>query len=714
MARRYPRETKNAWDRTTKTKPKPRGIQFYLLAWAVSMLLVQIYIRLSSFISHSESRMPYSKPHMHRIQHALKAFDDKLSFDHHAHRANSFSIEIFSAPKPFVGTDRDVNIRAIRSWKRLIPTPRITLLGQDIGYEDIAEEYGLHVCRDIDRTFLGVPLFNSIFHVANQSEATIAVIMNGDIVLLQEFVQAMKRILKRFEHFLVISARYDLDHLPENANEGTPHFERNLRKFVLEHGVLHTYGGMDLWAWNTKGPRLFDGEMPHFIFGRGKYDNWLTHETIAAGRRHVIDASEAIMSIHIRHGYNLVSKTGRMLLGAGGNFWSHGKKSKFELFINIYLSLHTGSYRNQMGSIIFAPWRLARCLEPEGSCFVRRLRPGSCNCEYSSCSVATQTDPVMVENSRVIRCGAVSKEDKQDYQIPLAIQGDSEPGAFGLPLTLRSVTERVVVNNTIIVTGVNYGYHEIMMNWVCNLRHLNISNFVVAAFDSELYEYAYTRGISTYLETEVVQGHNATHSDAAYGTSSFKELTKMKSRVVLRFLKLGYNTIWCDTDIVLFKNPIEDMWSYKADLVIQTNAPDNEEENDLRRINSGFYLAKSNSRVIRTFEDVVKYAAKSRMSEQPCFYDVICGKFGERRKGIHRCEYEGMKLVLLNRDLYPNGVTKGMWEVAPGKILELFPELYIIHNNWVKGKDMKVRRIVRHRFVFFDSELGLCKYPTTF
>lgn len=106
---------------------------------------------------------------------------------------------------------------------------------------------------------------------------------------------------------------------------------------------------MDIWAWNTDGPRLFDPIMPHFVFGRGKYDNWLTHETIQAGRRQVVDVSETCLTVHVRHDYHLVTaekKPGRRLLG---QFWSEGKKVKFELFVNIFLSLNVGSYTNQMG-----------------------------------------------------------------------------------------------------------------------------------------------------------------------------------------------------------------------------------------------------------------------------------------------------------------------------------------------------------------------------
>lgn len=689
------------------------GFQLYLLAWAVSLLALHLLLSLYSIWKPDQYGFSNPQSSKSQLNNALRALHDKPYPHHHAHRAKSFTLEIFSAPKPFVGTDRDVNLRAIRSWLRLSPRPKITLLGHDVGYSQVANQYGLHIRRDVDKTFLGVPLFNSMFHIANQSNATVAVIMNGDIVLLQDFVHAIKRVITRFQHFLMISARYDLESVPEEAQEGSDNYNKVMREYALRKGVLHTYGGMDLWAWNPDGPKLFNGEMPHFIFGRGKYDNWLTHETIVAGRRHVIDASEAVMSIHIRHDYNLVSQSRRSLLSTEDRFWSQGKRSKFELFINIYLSLRTGSYKNQMGNILSAPWRLARCLEPEGSCLVKRVRPGACNCEYSVSSVATQTDAKLKRGSRIIQCGVVSAEEEADYKIPLQIKAlhDQEPESFGMPLTLKSVASKMVKNNTLIVTALNFGYRGIMMNWVCNLRHLNVSNFVIAAFDDMLYEFAYTRGLPVYLETEAMHGHNTSLTDAAYGTQSFKELTKMKSRVVLRFLQLGYNVVWSDTDVIWFRNPLEDMWSYNADLVIQTNAPDNEEANANRRINSGFYLAVGNEDVINGFKKVIKYAEKSRMSEQPCFYDVLCGKEGENRVGDEECFFEGLKLRMLNRGSYPNGITRGIWDVDGGTMQRRFPEVFVLHNNWVKGREHKLERLSRHGLIMYDEALGLCQYP---
>uniref|UniRef100_A0A7S1ES93 Nucleotide-diphospho-sugar transferase domain-containing protein n=1 Tax=Timspurckia oligopyrenoides TaxID=708627 RepID=A0A7S1ES93_9RHOD len=625
-------------------------------------------------------------------------------------RWNQFSLEIFSAPKPFIGDDKENNERAIRSWLSITPKPRVTLLGYETGYDEAAAKFNINIERRVDKNFLGVPLFNSMVMRANSSTALVTVIINGDILLFDDFVHTLHKVVSNFRDFLIVGARYDIDELPPGVTETDPDYVKRVREHVQATGTLHTYGGMDVWAWNTDGPRLFDPVMPHFVFGRGKYDNWLTHETITAGRRQVVDVSETCLTVHVKHDYHLVSGNKRRLLG---QFWSEGKKSKFELFINIFLSLHVGTYTNQMGNVLFAPWKLSLCLEPTGMCLLKRKRPGVCNCEFSSFTTKTQTDPVVKNGSRVIRCGMISVETKDDFTIPVLPPEGPEPPPFGLPLTLESLLERLAEDNTIILSALNFGYRAIMMNWVCNMRHLNIRNFVIASLDPNLYKYAYTRGLPTYYETTIFEGLNSSLlADATYGTDSFKQLTKMKSRVVVRLLKLGVNVVWTDCDIVWFKNPLQHMKDHNVDLVIQTNAPDDEPMNGRRRINSGFYLARSNPPTIQAFEDIIKFASKSKMSEQPCFYDVMCGKAGETAIGDNKCAYNGMVVQLLDRHLYPNGITDKIWETEEGKIPTKWPNLFILHNNWVKGADGKQERFEKHGFIMFDKEEELCDYPT--
>ena len=654
-------------------------------------------------------------------------------------RLEGLSIEIFSAPKPFVDEDAINNKRAIRSWLRLSPRPRVTLLGYEEGYEEAAEEFGLNIERRVDKSFLGVPLFNSMFERANTSSATVTVIINGDILLFDDFMTTIRRIVSTFEDFLIISARYDIDRLPDDIQEDHPDYLSEVRRHVWATGTLHTYGGMDVWAWNTNGPPLFDPVMPHFVFGRGKYDNWLTHETIAAGRRQVVDVSETCLTVHVKHDYHFVDGGLNSSKEAVAAFWSKGKNSKFELFINIYLSLHSGTYSNQKGNVMFAPWKLAKCVQGDGMCLLKRLRPGICNCEFSSFMQATQTDPVVSPGTRLIRCGMLSQETRDSFVIPvrppkqqvsLKYEYDEndnlvkqpthiEPPPFGLPLTLTSLLEKVVLNNTVILTALNFGYRNIMMNWVCNMRQLAITNFVIAAFDEQLYKWAFTRSLPIYFETTIFEGMNKSSlAHAAYGSDDFKALTKMKSRVVLRLLKKGVNVIWTDCDIVYFRNPLQDLWSYGVDIAIQSNAPDDEPLNGRRRINSGFYLVKSNQGTIKTFREIIEFATKSKMSEQPCFYDVMCGKSGETTVGDDMCKYNNVTVKLLDRSRYPNGITAGIWNTADGRIPHRWPHLYVLHNNWIVGSG-KEPRFERHGFIFFDKRSEICTYslhvhsPTT-
>lgn len=343
------------------------------------------------------------------------------------------TMEIFSAPKPFIGADGVQQARAIESWLALQPRPKITLLGTGAGYSDIVAKYGLAWNRHVDCSFLGVPLFNSILEVANASQADVAVLVNADIMLFDDFPFAVRKVHRDVDApWMLVGARWDVAELPpsllklRNSRRRPPReWRTSMVQFARENGTLHTYGGIDVWAWNTRvGVSLFDGIMPHFVFGRGKYDNWLTHEVIAAGHRRVVDVSEACTFVHVLHDHHLVAN------GPGGGedmpgslqsqpridadhkraFWNQGARVKFELYINTYLAAAHGTYANQMGTILHAPLMLHSCYEDEGFCLFHRRRPHSCRCEHSPFVPLAQSDPFAVNDSRIVFCGLLSSE----------------------------------------------------------------------------------------------------------------------------------------------------------------------------------------------------------------------------------------------------------------------------------------------------------------
>lgn len=616
-------------------------------------------------------------------------FNNIINNNNYIFNINKKRIEIFTSPHPYIKDSRRTTqtIHAIESWLKLKPKPRITLLGRRTDIYEYKTHFlssPINMNHKVDTTFLGVPLFNSIFNIANSStDADIAVVINADIILLQDFMNTLNKISVSYSDYLVSAAKIDVD----NVN-------------TLSNSVLHTIGGMDVWAWNLNGSKLFDSAMPCFIYGRGKYDNWFTHETITARRRQVIDVTETASIIHQRH---------------TDYFWSKNQNTRFELFTNMYLSLRVGTYKNQQGSILHAPLKTSKCIHNTGICIIKRSNPASCACEHSTYAHSTQTDP-MIRNDSIIICGKVADERSFDYRVPI---GEQKKKIFGMPLTINGLTRKIINennNSVIILSGLNWGYREFMMNFVCNLRRLHITNYIIAAFDSKLYEYGFIRGLSIYHENTVTSSLSSDEDDTvAYGSDAFKELTKMKSRIVLRFLELGINILWCDVDIILFKNPLYHIPTSKNnDIFIQSNAPDDEPSTSRRRLNSGFYYVKSNHRTIHTFQKIITYAKHSRMSEQPCFYDVLCGKKGQYVTYDEGCNYPingttHVNVFVLNRSSFANGRTKGYWD---DNDTSRFSDIVVLHNNWVEIQEKRTR-IRRFGFHFYDSDLQLCRWENS-
>jgi hypothetical protein len=200
---------------------------------AFTLILYRVHCMIYSAMSRvAENRSPFRIP--------VDPSDAQV-IGNYKQRLTSLSVEIFSAPKPFVGADNASNRRAIESWKKLNPTPKITLLGNEVGYLEAANHYGLTIENRVDKTFIGIPMFNSMIDRANRSKATIAVVINGDILLYDDFMQTLRKVVSSFQDFLLVGARYDIDELPAVSDYDLS----RIRPYVVKYGKLHTYGGMD-------------------------------------------------------------------------------------------------------------------------------------------------------------------------------------------------------------------------------------------------------------------------------------------------------------------------------------------------------------------------------------------------------------------------------------------------------------------------------------
>lgn len=206
-------------------------------------------------------------------------------------------LTLFTAPKPFFGHIEMIQRNAIQSWLKLGKEVQVMVMGDEQGIGEVAEEFSLIHVPEVDTNREGTPLLDSIFRQAHLrgGDSTLCY-LNADILLLEGFKEAVDRVRDFFEHFLMVSQRWDLDITePISFQDG---WRDRIRQQVSARGNLHPPAGSDLFVFDSKSFR----KIPPFALGRSGWDNWM----IFAGRKMgipVIDATQAITIVHQNHDY---------------------------------------------------------------------------------------------------------------------------------------------------------------------------------------------------------------------------------------------------------------------------------------------------------------------------------------------------------------------------------------------------------------------------
>jgi len=207
-------------------------------------------------------------------------------------------LTLFTTTKPFRGRDAANQRNAILSWLQLRPHCEIILFGNEEGSADVAKEFGLRHIPDMACNEYGTPLLNAMFETAQQlSNRSLLCYINADIILLSDFISAVRRI--PFRRFLMIGQRWDVD-ISQPLDINYAGWENQLRQYVQSRGVLHPYTGIDYFVF----PRQLWDDIPPFAIGRFTWDNWLVYES----RMHkaaVIDATPVVMAVHQNHDIKL-------------------------------------------------------------------------------------------------------------------------------------------------------------------------------------------------------------------------------------------------------------------------------------------------------------------------------------------------------------------------------------------------------------------------
>ncbi|XP_018452179.2 beta-arabinofuranosyltransferase RAY1 isoform X2 [Raphanus sativus] len=578
--------------------------------------------------------------------------------------------------------------QAIRSWLALSSQVTVVIFTQHNNYSpSFTDTFGSRLVLDstIDFTFLGTPFLHSMLARTEAYVSDLSVLIDPHTLLLPDFISALNHAHHLDRDWLLVSSSANIPRFPfhwDQTGRSWRHQDNGkrvrfgeLQKMISQLNSSGGGGGSNMiMAWNNNvDSPLHCGVLPPFLYQRGTHNQWIVNEAMSCERRFVFDATSTVSSV-------LLSNV------------TEPKTRNWEYIGNSHLGKLYGS-----SSKSYALPKLLKCnkryifvtasersIEPKGLNVGFRRREKISACVSRSKSRSLKLDPV-----------------RKDEAMP----------ALKFPYDLESLLPLVAdKNRTVVLSVAGFSYKDMLMSWVCRARRLAVPNFLVCALDDETYQFAILQGLPVFFDPYAPK--NISFNDCHFGSECFQRVTKVKSRTVLKILKMGYNVLLSDVDVYWFRNPLPLLHSFGPSVLVaqsdeyNTTVPINRP----RRLNSGFYFARSDGPTIAAMEKVVKHAATSGLSEQPSFYDTLCGEGGVHRLGDDRCVEPETNLTVhfLNRDLFPNGAYGDLWlkEDVRGECEK--KHCYVLHNNWISGRLKKLERQMMKGLWDYDASMRMC------
>lgn len=287
------------------------------VGYALGLVLARVgEFRMAAEFLKSDLAQPTPHPKSTRLYNDIRG-----RFLRHAatEKARKPGVTLFAVPKAFKGHENSIQRNAVRSWLNLDPKPNIILMGNDEGTAEICEEFGLRHVPDLRCNEFGTPLLDDIFLKAQElSDTEVVCYINADILVFDDFIQAVTLASKRFEKFLMVGARLDCD-IKTEIDFSNPEAVASMMDDALKNGLMHGATGMDYFAFR---PGLWD-HIPPFALGRVAWDTWLLHDILRM-KHPVVDCTHFATIVHQNHGYGHV----RSGLGAEGLYGDKDPEAK--------------------------------------------------------------------------------------------------------------------------------------------------------------------------------------------------------------------------------------------------------------------------------------------------------------------------------------------------------------------------------------------------
>ncbi|CAI5502306.1 unnamed protein product [Closterium sp. Naga37s-1] len=287
-------------------------------------------------------------------------------------------------------------------------------------------------------------------------------------------------------------------------------------------------------------------------------------------------------------------------------------------------------------------------------------------------------------------------------------------GVEGMPHTLEQLLPRVADRHqTVVLLAAGSKDSTATLNFICMLRRLEITNFMLAALDADMYSLAFLHGLPVFLHStssprsppssslasskpclSSSSSSSPSCQEAAAAAEEVEGAGAVASAVVaitVHVLRLGYSVLWSDVHAVWFANPLPHLLSLGPNVLAVQSAETSRKRaaNGARSIGGGLMFAHADRPTLEALEAVAAYAAAVRaeaqadsaagtegggessargradgveVEEHRSAYDVLCGERGELKVGREECRWgKHLRVLFLDRQHFPNGAVYSIW-----------------------------------------------------
>jgi hypothetical protein len=207
---------------------------------------------------------------------------------------------IFSTPKPFRGHVGVIQRNALKSWTLLHPDVEIILFGDDEGTADVCRELGLRHEPYVERGNSGLKRIDYMFGKAQAiARHDVLCHVNCDIILMDDFTRSVQLVKSEYSRFLMVGRRWDtpITHSVDFADSG---WNEKVRSAARSANDQRDWWWIDYFVFSRG---FYDNEMPPFVIGTVRWDNWLLWKALDL-QLPVVDASQAVLAVHQNHDYS--------------------------------------------------------------------------------------------------------------------------------------------------------------------------------------------------------------------------------------------------------------------------------------------------------------------------------------------------------------------------------------------------------------------------